>query len=453
MDFQPLTYVCLTPHPPIIVPAVGGREVEKVRSTVGAMQEAARELVARQPEVIICISPHSVVLRDAVAVLTVSRFSGSLREFGAPQVKFDLEAEKGLAEGIVRVGQEYSLPVVALDEARAARYLAPGYLDHGVMVPLYYFQEAGWQGRLVVMAFGLLSPRELYRVGQAIREAGQASGKKVALVASGDMSHRLIPQAPAGYDPQGAVFDARVKEAISRHDVASILETPEDLAEAAGECGLRSLIIALGSLDGVEVEPRVLSYEGSFGVGYLVANWLPRAGTGFSFALDSLPVRLARESLETYVRTGHRMAPPSDLPPELKVAAGAFVSLHKHGQLRGCIGTIAPTCPTVAEEIIQNALSAGLQDPRFPPVQPDELAELEYSVDILQPPEPVASLEELDPRRYGVIVRSGRRSGLLLPDLEGVATPEEQVSIALQKAGIRPGEPYQMERFTVVRYH
>jgi AmmeMemoRadiSam system protein A len=134
--------------------------------------------------------------------------------------------------------------------------------------------------------------------------------------------------------------------------------------------------------------------------------------------------------------------------------AGTFVSIHKHGMLRGCIGTIEPTQANVAQEVIQNAISSATRDPRFPPIGPEELADLDIKVDVLGESEPVDGLEELDPKRYGVIVQSARdwRKGLLLPDLEGVDTVEYQVDIARRKAGIRPGEPIKLYRFEVVRY-
>ena len=167
---------------------------------------------------------------------------------------------------------------------------------------------------------------------------------------------------------------------------------------------------------------------------------------------ESAPVKLARQSLEHYLARGGYLAAPEDPPAELRGQAGAFVSLKKRGQLRGCIGTFGPTQPTIAAEIIQNAVSAGTQDPRFPPVTTAELPEIDVSVDILSTPERVNSLDDLDPQRYGVIVRHGRRSGLLLPDLEGVDTVAEQVGIAMQKAGIRPEEEIELYRFSVTRY-
>ena len=161
--------------------------------------------------------------------------------------------------------------------------------------------------------------------------------------------------------------------------------------------------------------------------------------------------QLARKAVEGYVN-GHRVVEPGELAPEMKERAGVFVSLKKRGQLRGCIGTFEPTQPSVAQEIIQNAISSATGDPRFSPVRPDELNELEYSVDVLTSPVPVDDQSVLDPRKYGVIVEAGRRRGLLLPDLEGVDSVDMQIDICRQKAGIPPAEPVKLYRFQVRRY-
>ncbi len=163
-------------------------------------------------------------------------------------------------------------------------------------------------------------------------------------------------------------------------------------------------------------------------------------------------VRLARAAIEAYIRKGEVIAPPTELTPEMRQKAGTFVSLHRHGQLRGCIGTFSPTQANVAREIIRNAVAAATEDWRFTPVRPHELADLEISVDVLSPPEPVPDPSELDPRRYGVIVVAGHRRGLLLPDLEGVDTVAQQIDICRRKAGIGPNEPVELFRFTVQRY-
>lgn len=162
-------------------------------------------------------------------------------------------------------------------------------------------------------------------------------------------------------------------------------------------------------------------------------------------------VRLAKDAVETYVKTGRIIEPPSDIPEEWKVRAGTFVCIKKNRQLRGCIGTIYPTTKNLAQEVIKNAIAAAVEDHRFMPVTEEELPELIYSVDVLSEPQKVKDLNELDPKKYGVIVSSGMRKGVLLPDLEGVNTVAEQLSIALMKAGIREDEDFEVYKFTVKR--
>ena len=165
-------------------------------------------------------------------------------------------------------------------------------------------------------------------------------------------------------------------------------------------------------------------------------------------------VKLAKGTIELYVRERKVLElNDEDLTPEMKERAGVFVSLKERGMLRGCIGTFQPTEPNIALEIVRNGISAATQDPRFSPVRPEELERLEYSVDVLTAPEQVNGIADLDPKRFGVIVKAGGRRGLLLPDLEGVDTAEDQVGIAMQKAGIQPGTAVTLFRFEVKRYH
>jgi AmmeMemoRadiSam system protein A len=165
-------------------------------------------------------------------------------------------------------------------------------------------------------------------------------------------------------------------------------------------------------------------------------------------------VALAKEAVELYIRNGSILTPPEhDLPAEFSQQAGVFVCLKSKGMLRGCIGTFEPAEPDVAHEVVRNAISAATCDPRFACIRDHELDTIEYSVDVLSPTEPIADKSLLDPKRYGVIVQAGGKRGLLLPDLEGVNTAEQQVSIAMQKAGIAPGTPVKLFRFEVKRYH
>ena len=166
---------------------------------------------------------------------------------------------------------------------------------------------------------------------------------------------------------------------------------------------------------------------------------------------DEALVRLAREAVEAFVREG-RVTTPTEFTEEMQEQAGAFVTIRKGDQLRGCMGTLEPVQENLAREVVNNAIDSASRDPRFLPISPDELPDLHFSVDVLSPPEPVDSPDDLDIKRYGVIVRLGLRRGLLLPDIEGVSSVEEQVSIAKAKAGILPEEEAELFRFTVRRY-
>ncbi|HPU01925.1 MAG TPA: AmmeMemoRadiSam system protein A, partial [Bacillota bacterium] len=332
--------------------------------------------------------------------------------------------------------------------------------DHGAAVPLYYLQQAGVSVPGLHLTYTFAPRRDLYRFGQALRRAVEARGLPTAVIASGDLSHRLIPGAPAGYSPRGAEYDRLLMELLREGRVEEFLALDEELVEEAGECAYRSFLIALGMLAGENFQTEIFSYEGPFGVGYLVAELRPAsAGEERATAAEegekegpADPVKLARQALRHYLEQGHPLPPPDPLPPFFSRRAGVFVSLKKGGELRGCIGTVEPVRKNLAEEIIMNAVSAGLRDPRFPPVRLEELDEITFSVDVLMPPEKIESAAELDPARYGVIVRSGHRSGLLLPDIEGINTVEEQIAIARRKAGIGPHEPVELYRFEVHRY-
>jgi len=452
----------LCPHPPIAVPEVGKEESGRVKGTQRALREVGKALARLAPDVLIAVSPHAPVFRDSIAINQVPVLRGNLGQFAAREVEFELSNDLELGRAILNKANEYGIPADALDSSVLLENRMRDILDHGIMVPYYFFRESGLQCPIVPISISFLPLDKMYIFGVALAEAVKESGKKVAILASGDLSHRLLPSAPGGYHPDGKIFDESIQKAVRTMDPMVLLELSEDLIERAGQCGLRPLLMLMGAFDGYSVRSIIHSYEGPFGVGYLTAEFLPKGPNQQKKFLDKLkkfreskhsyPVELALRSLKTYVCEGRQIPLPEDVPDEFLQPAGAFVSLKKHGNLRGCIGTLGPTKPTVAHEIIVNAISAATADPRFDPVEPEELDELTCSVDILGAPEPVKSIEELDPKRYGVIVRKGRRSGVLLPDLEGIDSAVEQVNIARQKAGISPYEDYELERFEVVRY-
>ena len=462
-----ITYVCLTPHPPIIIPEVGGERAQEAGATIRGMQSLARELMLTSPDTIVFLTPHGNVFADCITYLNEPQLEGNLANFGRPDVRTSHSNDLELVNELSELAAAQGISMLGINREIGGRHDLNPDIDHGIMVPLYYLEKAGGKNALIAaISVGFLSNSQLYTLGVLIRQAAEKVGRKVAVVASGDMSHRLKNEGPYDFHPDGSRFDLMVKELLESGDGEGIINLPDKLRKNAGECGYASIIIMLGALDSYDYKTQVFSYEGPFGVGYLVAGMSPdKPRTSMLDKLvaqqmqqietqrrtESPPVKWARLSLEKYLQTGGK----PELPPEMEALqqerAGVFVTLKENGQLRGCIGTFQPAYENLAQEIQNNALAAGLQDPRFPPVEATELPFLVYSVDILSEPEDCLQ-EDLNPRLYGVIVSSGGRRGLLLPDLDGVETVEQQLQIALQKAGISAREKYTMQRFEVKRY-
>lgn len=451
------------PHPPLAVPGVGRGEENKIRKTLSAFDRAAGEIAEAAPETIIFITPHNVVYADYFHISPGSGAKGNLSHFHAPGMRFEVGYDTDLAAEITRLAIERGLPAGSLGEQDAG-------LDHGVMVPMWFINRRYTQYRAVRISQSGMDKSAHYRLGQCIKEASDNLGRKTILIASGDLSHKLSESGPYGFAPEGAAFDKTATEALSSADFSSLLAIPENLRERAGECGYNSFIALAGCFDRCRADARLYSYEGPFGVGYAIAGFTPGEPDESRNFLEQYTeisltetrkhqdsedcyCSLARRSLEYWIKHGKILPLPEGLPDELvRNSAGVFVSLHKNGRLRGCIGTIAPTTGNIALEIIQNAVSAGFSDHRFEPVEASELPFLVYKVDVLSKPEVISGPEELDVKRYGVIVSSGYKRGLLLPNLDGINTVDEQVAIAREKGGISKHAPVTLERFEVIRH-
>ena len=471
----------IVPHPPLIVPAVGRGQEKQVAKTLESYQEAGRRIAALKPDTVIITSPHSIMYSDYFHISPGKSARGDLGQFRAKDVSFRVDYDEEFVEELERCAERSAVEAGTLGEKDPR-------LDHGTMVPLHFINEHYTGYKLVRIGLSGLSNTEHYRLGRCIARTAEKLNRRIVFAASGDLSHKLKEDGPYGFAEEGVRFDEEVTRAMKEGNFLSFMEFTPDFCEAAAECGLKSFIILAGALDGKSVQADFLSYEGTFGVGYAVCEFRitgedesrsfdriftdrQRAAARERQKSEDPYVHLARLSLEEYIKTGKHLklpegikgyngkevsaeeAGPDGLPEEmLRSRAGVFVSLKKHGALRGCIGTIEPVTESIAGEIIRNAVCAGEEDPRFPPVTEEELEELVYSVDVLGKAERISSMEELDVKRYGVIVTSGRKRGLLLPNLEGVDTVERQVSIARKKAGIYDNEKFSMERFEVVRH-
>ncbi len=460
---MPILGAFMVPHPPLIVPEVGKGGQLQIQQTTRAYEEVARQIGQLAPDTILISSPHATMYGDYFHLSPGNKASGSFAEFGVPQVSFHEDYDCELVRQIEILAGQRDFPAGPQAE-REKR------LDHGTMVPLYFIRKYLSDFRLVRIGLSGLPLTDHYELGQLIQEAVEQTGRRAVFVASGDLSHKLQAHGPYGFAPEGPAYDMRIMDVASRAAFEELFSFDENFCQKAAECGHRSFVIMAGVLDGIAVKAKQLSHEDVTGVGYGICTFTPGGpdpGRHFlktylaekkqkirdHLSREDAYVSLARRTIESYVLTRKTIPLPADLPPELtREQAGVFVSLHKMGQLRGCIGTILPTRRCTGEEIIENAIHAATRDPRFSPVDPSELSQLEISVDVLGKPEPIQDPSLLDVRRYGVIVPRGSRRGLLLPDLEGVDTVEDQGANAIRKAGIAPYEEVSLERFEVIRH-
>ena len=454
----------MVPHPPMIIPDIGKGEERKIQKTIDAYEQVSKEVAELKPEVIIISSPHSIMYADYFHISPGRKAVGSFRRFNASNVSFEEEYDTELRDKICEYAKNDDFPAGILGERDPE-------LDHGTLVPLYFISKRYKDAKIIRIGLSGLDLCDHYRMGMYIKKALEELDRKAVYIASGDLSHKLQEYGPYGYSKEGPEYDERIMDVCSRAAFDELFDFSEDFLDKAAECGHRSFVMMAGAFDGISVKATKLSHEDITGVGYGICTFYPEEKDEDRCFLKKYQkkkekelqernensdcyVRLARKAVEYFVINRRHLDVTEDVDQELlDRKAGAFVSIHKNGRLRGCIGTILPTRKNLALEIIGNAVSACSRDPRFTPITADELKDLEISVDVLGEIEDIESKDMLDVKRYGVIVSCGDRRGLLLPDLDGVDTVDEQIEIAREKGGIRPDDDYKLSRFEVVRHY
>ncbi len=438
----------LMPHAPVLVPGVGEADRSAIADSCRAMRLAAKCVVSHRPEAVVLISPHSPRKPRAFGFWADDLLQGSFARLGAPQAEVSLPLDQPLAQALTEEMHARHLETWAIRQAA---------LDHGALVPLWFLAETGWAGPTVVLGLNYPGDGGLTIVGAAIAAAAQALPRRLAVVASGDMSHRLTANAPCGFHPQAHEFDETFIRLVRAGDYRSMERIAPELRELAAEDAVDVTVIAAAAVNWQTQGHQVLNYEGPFGVGYGVAVLFAEKAHGSgaetagslveSRAGTGLPA-LARHAVETALR-GSYEPPPAPAGEYLGAARGVFVTIrHRDGTLRGCMGSLDPVSPNVVAETWRSARLAALQDNRFAPVTAEEMGGLSFEVHVLHSREEVTLENELDPRRYGLILSTtdGRRS-LLLPGIQEIRTPEQQLQLARKKGGIGPHEPVTMELF------
>lgn len=456
MTVEPIVFAGLLPHAPILVPGVGRERLAEAAATARAMATVAERAVAAGPETIVLISPHSPRRPGAFGLWRPPVLRGSLRQFGSPGDRVELPIDDLFARRLAEEAARLGLRVWEITREP---------LDHGALVPLCYLVAAGWHGPVVVISLNYPGEGGLEELGQAIVAAARQLPRRTAVIASGDMSHRLTASAPGGYHPDAHRFDETFIRLLRAGAVQQLRRLDPDLQEDAGEDAVDSTRVAAAAAGYRTDGHRVLSYEGPFGVGYGVAILFEAAPGGSGDVRESEPgprvlsqfedlPLVARRAIERrFARTGDR----SDVRAGgiLAQSGAVFVTLRtERDELRGCRGRLAPAEPDLVRETWETALDSAFKDYRFPPLTAAELPGIRFSVTVLGELEPVVSPDVLDPAIFGVVVTAvDGRKGVLLPGIAGVDSVKQQLSIARQKAGIPENEWVGIQRFRARTYH
>ena len=452
----------VVPHPPLIVKEVGKGNEKEVQNTIDSYEELGKEISNLKPDTIIISSPHATMYSDYFHISPGENSTGDFGNFNAKEVQFKEEYDTELVKEIEEIAKKENFPAGTKGEKEQL-------LDHGTMVPLYFIEKYYKDFKLIRIGLSNLPLIDHYKLGIIIKEALDKSDKKVIYVASGDLSHKLQTYGPYGFSKEGPIYDNNIIKTLSSGAFNEIIEYDSNFLDKAAECGHRSFTIMAGLYDKLNVETKYLSHEDITGVGYGICKFYPKEENINRNFYDTYLLKeksrinkqlkeaddyvtLAKSTIDEYIKNNNIIEIPNNLDKEMNKKAGVFVSIHKFNELRGCIGTFLPITNSIKEEIVRNAIEAAVNDYRFNPITKEELPYLEINVDVLSTPESINSTKELDPKKYGVIVNSGSKRGLLLPDLEGVDTVEDQIRIAKNKANILSSEEITIQRFEVVRH-
>lgn len=260
----------LMPHPPLAIEEIGGRELTKAEETVQGFNKTAAEIAEFKDELdlMVFITPHGPVFRSTASLIIKEKLTGDFSDFGFPRLRFKENSDTDFAEKLVSNTAKKDLSLQALRKNDLKNYGIDQELDHGIMVPLNYLKKAGIELPILPLSIGFIPYQELYQIGQELARTAKELNYKIAVIASGDLSHRLKKGAPAGFNPDAHIFDEKLIQYFKEKDFKSILNFDSELVEKAGECGLKPIVTMLGALDELNVDVKVNSYEGPFGVGY-----------------------------------------------------------------------------------------------------------------------------------------------------------------------------------------
>jgi aromatic ring-opening dioxygenase LigB subunit/AMMECR1 domain-containing protein len=443
-----IVFAGVLPHGTELLPAEGPLDPAAATGLQAACRDLVERLVAAKPDLVVLIDPHGPTFKQAIGICCAPVIRGDLAAFGRPDVTLELQTDLQLSQLLLGLSKEAGIPLTVPD-----RYVRQP-LSHGVIVPWQFLTAAGL-GRLPVV---LVHPSgqplaRHYEFGQVVGYAAQRTGRRVAVLASAELSHRHGDDAEAA-----AAYDRQVVEAFNgRHWVALVEQDPVAL-EAAGACGLGALAMLAGMFRPEAVESQPCHYEVDDGVGRMVGELSvirhPEPEVETERPARDVPTLadLAREAIYCHVAKQETVRATGKLAETWgHRQAGVFVTLYRDGKIRNSLGSVFPLQTNVCDEVVRTAIAVAFQDPSHPAVDPQELPRITLSVQVVLPPEPIQRLDEVDPKQYGLIAYTGYRLGVLLPGVDGIEAAEDQVRQVMAKAGVGAGEPLWLLRFRVER--
>ena len=452
----------IVPHTLSVVKELSKGQERYFEKTIKAYEAIADEIASLAPDTIVIASPHAESYSDFFQIADGETVTGSFKEYGAPQVKFRFHYDDELRNEITRVAASKKFPA-GYEGSEDPK------LDHGTMVPLYFIRRKYSSFKLVRLGLSGLSFYDHYKMGQYIAMAAKNLNKKVVFIASGDMSHCLSEDSLYGYRDEGKKYENLLNIDLKNGNFGNLLRMDHLLITKAKECGHRAFSLLAGTLDRKISEPICLSHEVVFGVGYGVYSFKvkgedPSRAYGDLYASKvALDIKAKLEKCDDYVKLAYltldqflnkTAAKEVSISTDFgKKKEGVVVSIYKFGTLRADFGSIVPLEKNVPEEIIQASVKAAKKDTFFDPIEPSELPYLDIVVDEIKNLEPISSEKDLDPNKYGVLLKTKNgKLGFALPFIPGVESVEKQIRIAKRDFDIKPNEKVILFRFTIVRH-
>lgn len=453
------------PHMQILIPEIAQGREKKLSETLTSYAEVSKRIAADNPETIVIISSHTDCYEEYFHISSGETGAGNFKEYGAEDVSFNVNYDLQMSHTIADICKEHML-------SAGCEGTEQPQLDHAAMVPLYYInKELKTDYKIIRVSISGLSLLSHYELGKYIKEASEKLGRRTVVIASGDLSHRLSERGHLGYLKEGAIYDSMLCAAFKKSDFLTLFGFEEEIILNVAECILKSAVVMAGTLDGKNAVADFLSYESTFGVGLATCCFrildqdennenrqfdkILKAKIHTALEEKDFPddafLKLARLAVETYVFDRHIITvdEAGDIITDALKAqqAGVFISLKINGKLRGCVGTYTASCDNLAEEIIANSIAACCNDLRFKPVEIEELDVLSYEVDVIGDFDHIQNLNQINVKKHGLFVSLGNKNGIIMPNVDGLKSPGQQLEICLKQAGLKTGEAYHMYRF------